>query len=141
LNGALVLAQLLSAANVGTYTGTTSGGTIFLAKEPETPDKCITLYNSAGFTPNPKWAVDFPSVQVRVRGSKNAYVASRAFAQSAKDALLGVTSQAVTGGRLVSVTMMGDLMDLPFDQSNRPLHVINFNLIVEPTATGNRTAL
>jgi hypothetical protein len=96
------------------------------------PDYVVTLYNSGGRSPNPKFLIDFPSVQVRVRGGKNGYTTSRAKAEAIKNYLLGLPSQTIGTVRWVSVGMDGDIADIGFDKKQRPLHTINFRMIVEP---------
>jgi hypothetical protein len=122
-----------------------NGWGVYVAKEPLNPHRAITVYNSGGLQPNPKWALDYPSVQVRVRGFPNNYQESRQKAQDCKDVLLGLPPQDVnTGGdRIVSVVIRADIVDLGFDNTNRPIHTINFNLITQPSnpMVGNRQQL
>ena len=69
---------ILVTAGVGTI-GATSGWRIGVAVEPDgsgIPDTTITLFDTGGFSPNPKWIIDEPSVQIRVRGSPNGYQAA-----------------------------------------------------------------
>lgn len=134
--------SLLVAAGIGTFNAST-GWSIHIGKEPTEPDTAITIYDSGGSPPNPKWLLDYPSVQVRVRGANGGYVAARAKAVDIKNALLGLDSQDIDGDRWVSVTMAGDIGLIGYDQSNRPLFSLNFRLIIEPqTAAGtNRDVL
>jgi len=122
--------------------GIASGWNTSIAREPDSPDKALTFYNTGGLAPNPKWLMDYPSIQVRVRGDKNAYATSRAKAQAIKDKLLGLESQDVGGGiRLSSTLMVGDIVDLGYDSLQRPLHTMNFRLIIHPASGTNRQAL
>ena len=132
--------DLLVAAGVGVFAATT-GWSIQVGKEPTKPDTVVTVYNTGGLAPNPKWLLDDPTVQVSIRGAKNGRVASRAKAQEVKDALLGLPSQDLNGDRWVSVTGIGDITDIGFDESNRPMHTVNFKLIIEPATGTNRAAL
>jgi len=132
--------DLLVAAGVGVFAAT-SGWGIFIGKEPTAPHTIITAYNSGGTNPNPKFLLDFPSLQVRVRGAPNGYVAAEAKAKDVKNALLGLVSQDLNGDRWVSVTMAGDITPLGNDQQNRPMFSLNFNLIIEPATGTNRIAL
>ncbi len=132
--------DLLVTAGVGTF-GATSGWAIFIGKQPTAPHTVVTVYNSGGTNPNPKFLLDFPSLQVRVRGAPGGYVAAQSKAVEVKDALLGLVSQDINGDRWDSVTMAGDITPLGYDQQNRPMFSLNFNLIIEPATGTNRIAL
>jgi len=132
--------DLLVTAGVGTFAAT-SGWSINLGKEPTGPHTTITLFNTGGSVPNPKWLLDYPSFQVRVRGAPGGYSAAWSKAAAVKDALLGIDSQDINGDRWVSVTMAGDINFIGMDQSNRPLFTLNFRMIVEPASGTNRDAL
>lgn len=138
---AIGIKDLLVSAGVGAEAATTGWG-VYVAQEPTEPDTVITVYNTPGENPNPKWLLDYPHVQVRIRGSRtNGYVAARSKAQAVKDALLGLPSQDLNGDRWVHINGLGDIFDLGFDDNNRPLFTTNFALIIEPAAGTNRIAL
>lgn len=100
------------------------------------PDAQMSLFQTPGQTPNPKWLVDFPTFQVMVRGAKDDYPGAETKAQQVKDALLGIEPYVHTGGdRWVSVTMLGDFAFLRYDDNSRPLFSGNFRVIKEPVAT------
>lgn len=132
--------DLLVTAAVGTFNATT-GWSIRIAKEQDKPDTHITCYSSGGLASNPKWLLDFPSVQVRVRGAASGYVAARTKMQSVKDTLLGIASQTLNGDRWVAINSIGDINNLGFDDNNRPIFSINFALIIEPVSGDNRDPL
>lgn len=134
--------DILEAAGVGTFVAT-SGWGIYVSKEPSTPNTTITLFNTAGRPPNPKWLLDYPSLNIRIRGDKGGYQAVEAKAKEVKDALLGLDSQDINGDRWVSVTMASDITFIGYDNNERPMYSLNFRLIVEPAASGltNRQAL
>lgn len=134
--------DLLVAGSVGAF-GPGSGWRIFIAKEPTSPDTVVTVYDTGGLTPNPKWLLDFPSVQVRVRGAKGEYAAARVKAVEAKDVLLGIAAQTINGDGWRGINLVGDLVHIGFDQGERPMFTMNFALIIEPAASGqtNRTAI
>jgi len=139
MDSAALFKQLLETAGVSV-----NGWGLFVSKEPDpAPHRAITCFNTGGLQPSPKWSLDFPSVQIRVRGFPNGYQESRAKAEECKTALLGIDPQDVNGGidRLVSVIIRTDIADIGFDQTNRPIHTINFNLITQPKASGYRTEI
>lgn len=139
-NPAELLKDVLETAGVGVFAAT-SGWSIAVDQEPPEPDTVITLYNTGGVNPNPKWLIDFPSVQVRIRGAVNGYLVSRAKAQQVKDTLLGLPSQVVAGERINSITGIGDIVNAGRDDNNRPLCTVNFATIIEPSSGTNRIPL
>jgi len=138
-NPAVGIKDILVAKGLGTFAATTGWG-IFIAVEPVSPDTAITIYNSGGSAPNPVWLVDYPSVQVRVRGTVNGYQAAYSKMVAVRDTLLGYPSSDLNGDRWVAVNQIGELVELGQDDSNRPLFVVNFRLIIEPakSAESNR---
>lgn len=139
---AVSVKDLLVAGGAGTFAAT-SGWSIHVGKLPATPNTAISVMQTGGLAPNPKWLLDYPSIQVMVRGAANGYVAARAKAQKVKDILLGIASQDLNGDRLVQINQIGDIASIGFDDSNRPLFTLNFRLIVEPATSidSNRIAL
>lgn len=133
--------DLLVTAGAGVFDSTSAWG-IFIGKRPDLPDSCITIYQHGGGTPNPKWLVDYPSVQVMVRGGLNGYQAAYAKAVVIKNTLLGLPSQDLNGDRWVAVNMVGDINSIGQDEKQRPMFSLNFRLIIEPAdATDNRDPL
>lgn len=114
-----------------------------IGKLPQEPDQVIAIMPGAGRAPNPKWAVDYPSIQILVRGKTNAYSTAEAKAQDVKDVLLGYYSADVNGDRIVAINMISDVAGIGFDTNDRPMFSTNFALIVEPSLgeLSNRTAL
>ncbi|MFV2014006.1 MAG: minor capsid protein [Candidatus Heimdallarchaeota archaeon] len=136
----VIIRDLLVTAGVGNFAATIGWG-IYIHKEPEAPDSVITIYETGGKPPNPAWLLDFPSIQVRIRGSKGDSVLARAKASEVMDNLLGAPYQAVTGGDLGSITSIGGINSLGWDKNNRPIFTTNFNLILEPSEGLNRQAI
>ena len=135
-----LLKDILVADGEGVFAAT-SGWGIYIGDEPDQPDTSITLYDTGGQAPNPKFALDYPTVQIRIRGSKGAYQAAYDKARTVRASLLGHDSGTIGDTWLVSVTMKGDIMHLGKDQDRRPLVTLNFQLITEPTADDWRVAL
>ena len=118
-----------------------SGWQIEVGQMPDKPDKVIMIMDTGGRTPNPKWLVDFPSLQIMVRGPINSYTATFREAKAVKDLLLGITSQDILLDRWVSVTQNGDLGCIGRDANMRPLFSVNFALIIEPQIVANSNRL
>ncbi len=132
--------DLLVTAGVGVEAAT-SGWGIFAGRAPKEPDTVIGIEQTGGLPSNPRWLLDFPALQVRVRGSRDDYFSAFNKAREVKDALLGLPSQTVNGDRWTSVTMLGDIVSLGIDELNRYMFALNFSLIIEPATGDNRIPL
>lgn len=110
---------------------------VWIGKQPTTPDRCITIYDSGGRPANPRWLVDYPSVQIRVRGGQNDYLLASGKAIEVRNRLLGRPSYDDWGGsgdRIVAINGIGDISFLGWEEGTvRPEFVINLALIVEPS--------
>ena len=120
-----------------------SGWVLYSGIMPETPDRAITVTDTGGTEPNPKWLLDFPAAQIMVRGNVGDYVAVFTEANTIKNILLGLDSQDVGGDRWVSVLVGSDVTFIGFDDNQRPRWVLNLRFIIEPAveAESNRLAL
>lgn len=118
-----------------------SGWKLKVGKMPDAPNKVVVMYDTGGQPPNPRWAVDFPMIMASIRGDPNDYGPAWIKAREVRDALLGIDSQDVGSDRWVSVTCPGDIGFVGYDDAQRPLLSVNFRLIIEPSAVGNREAL
>jgi len=116
-----------------------------ISKLPTTPVKVVAIFDTGGVgNPNPALLLDFPTVQIQVRGGVNDNAAAYAKAKEIKDRLLGAPSQTLSGDRLVSVGMVSDITFMGRDEANdQPIYSINFRLIVEPATNSltNRIAV
>lgn len=130
-NPAEMLADLLVTAGIATK-GAQTGWNVFVGKMPERPSSAISIQLTGGTAPNPRWLLDFPSVQALIRGDENAYQAAYTKAVQVKDALLGLPSQTIGTDRIVHVNGLGDIASLGFDESNRVMFSVNFAMIIEP---------
>jgi hypothetical protein len=114
---------------------------IHVSKMLNTPDRTIVVINTGGVAPNPHWLVDFPTVQIRIRGKKSDYVAARGKAQAVKDALLGITPRSINGTWYDGFFMIGDIIQIGYDESDRILFSTNWRFIVEPPVSGTTARL
>ena len=137
---AIGVKDLLVAASVGTFASTT-GWNISVGKFPTSPDTSIVCNETGGLSPYPHLRLNFPSVQVMVRGSANGYVAASEKIRAVVDALLGIPSQSLNGDFWGGITQRGDVSFIGFDEKDRPIFTSNFSIIVEPKAGGYRQAI
>lgn len=117
---------------------------VWIGKQPDKPDRTVTIYDTGGKANNPRWLLDYPSVQVRVRGGPSDYREAHLKATQTRDCLLGIPSYtAGNGDRIVHVNAIGDVAFTGWDQNQRCEFVFNLSLIIEPTtnASTNRDPL
>ncbi len=114
-----------------------SGWVLEINAMPKTPHRVIMISDTGGRDPNPKWLLDYPTLQIVVRGGVDDYLATFVEAKAVKDILLGITSQDINDDRWISVTMNGELGSIGRDENDRPLFAVNFALIIEPQVVGN----
>lgn len=123
----------------------TSGWALEIGAMPDADDECIQITDTVGLESNPKYLLDFPTVQTMVRGKANGYLDTYREAKAVKDILLGIDSfTTADGDRVVSVTQNGDLGFIGRDSKMRPMFTINWALIIEPqvpVGDSNRIAL
>lgn len=136
------IVDVLEIFNVGTFgtsAGASSGWPIFIGSEPEQPNDCITLYDTPGEPPNPKWLLDFPRFMARVRS--HSYEQGFAKAGELKGALLGLPSQDINGIRYVGIYVVMDTYFLQADDKGRSIFVNTWRVIREPTEGEHRQPL
>lgn len=122
---------LLIAANVG-QSNPAVDWFVSIGQSIAKPSNLISIMETGGKQPNPAWSIDYPSVQVRVRGGANNYIAAREKIRNVKDALLGLPSQTISGDRWTAINAIGDIAYMGNDANDLPSFVMNFALIIEP---------
>ena len=118
------------------------GGTldwaIRIGKEPTSPDRSITLYDTGG-DPNPKFLLDQSTIQIRIRGAKQDYQITYLKALDIKNQLLSFPKQIVNGTLYIGIWPMGDIVYIGHDDNDRPLFTSNWRLGSEPTQASPET--
>lgn len=119
--------------------GVPGNWTMVIANERPDPDRMITLYDTGGAgEPDPKWLLEQPTVQVRVRGTPGDYLDTYNKCQQIRDALLGRSNVVVSGTKYVGFYAQSDIIRLPYDNNNRPIVVINLRMWREPDSGTHR---
>lgn len=121
----------------------TSQWLVKVSRLTEDQDRMLSCFDTPGQNPNPKWLLDFPTAQVMIRGDIDGYDAAWTKGKQVQDVLLGRDPEVVNGDSFYSITGLGDLVFLRYDEKNRPLFSVNFRIILEPalSAESNREAL
>jgi hypothetical protein len=122
---------------IGTYIDSnnatlTIGTNLFLAKMPDTPDLCVTVYEYEGFSPLETFGtkaieIDRPSIQVVVRAGRDDYPTARDLADTLRTLVSGMTNVSVGGQTVMRVSSSGGLYPLGADQLDRPRVVFNLD--------------
>lgn len=99
---------------------------LFIAEMPDSPDQCVTVYDSGGFDPLIA-TYGRPTVQVRVRGTKNGYRAAYDLLKKISDELDFLVTT-INTTRYLGVWAMGDILSLGKDKLQRPLLTRNFRI-------------
>lgn len=138
---AIAVKDFLVAAGVGTF-GTTSGWSIYIGNLPDAVDTVVLVNRTGGRDPFPHLAINFPSVQVVVRGAKNGYVAASDKMNAVVEALLGMNTTAAGLDTYRSCNQIGDISYLGQDENTRPMFSANFWFIVLPdVGSGHRVPI
>jgi hypothetical protein len=130
------LADILQSNGLGVF-----GTSIFIGKEPMSPSETITLYAYGGESPVPNLRLDYPNVQIRVRGAVNGYVAAEQVMQNIKNALTRLGRETINTNLYVGFWQKGDTIFLKHDEKERPIFVSNWKIAVQPNVTDNRDQL
>jgi hypothetical protein len=131
--------NFLVTEGVGSFGENPSGWSIFLGHEPETPDETITIYDTPGERPHPKWLLDYPRFQVRVRSFNYEDAGNKA--EEVKSVLLGLLPQDIGGTRYDGIYVVLDTFLLKADERKRYIFVNTWRVIREPTIGANRLPL
>jgi len=136
-----IVSAILVAAGIGVLNAT-SGWSIHYGKASDSPDTTITITHTGySQSSNPKWLLDYPSVQIIVRGSPSDRQAAKNKIIAIREALLGIPAADVTGGRIDGITEISGIAPLGFDAKQRPLFSCNMRIIFEPSSGTYRVPL
>jgi len=113
--------QNQSSVGIGTF-----ATDLFISKEPDSPDACVTIFDTGGQDPEAHHTYDYPTVQVKIRGDKQGYAAAFAKAQEVKEALHGLTNETWNSTRYIQIMCEGDIIFVGYDGKQRPELTINF---------------
>lgn len=96
----------------------------------DAPNKCIAIYDTGGLAPEPGLDINYPTIQIVVRGEPDGYVDTHKKCRDIRDVLLGRHSEVRGGDTWASVTMPHDILSLGYDDNERPEFSMNFQLII-----------
>jgi hypothetical protein len=116
--------------------GFLAGWEIKIGKLPAEPDQVIALIDQGGPAGFPHLLVDWPGLQILVRGAKagDGYQTSYLKVRGLRDLILGLDSHPVEFPELDGVTERGHIVPLGYDEQDRHTWSSNYQLQVEPGA-------
>lgn len=117
--------------------GLTTGWTFAVGRLVPEPDKQIVLRHTGGRMGEVCVAIDYPSVQILCRGAPKGYDEAYQKLKAVREALVAIPSS-VAYPELTSCVTIGDIVDLGYDDANRPQFAQNFQLIVSYATSGYR---
>jgi hypothetical protein len=96
----------------------------------DAPNKSIAIYDTGGLAPEPGLDINYPSIQIIVRGEPDGYADTHKKCRDIRDVLLGRRSETRGGDVWASITMPYDILSLGYDDNERPEFSLNFQLII-----------
>lgn len=117
-----------------TSQGANGSWQVNISRSMDSPNQLITIYDNGGTDPNPKWLLDLMDVQIRVRGDRNGYSAAYSRCQTIKDTLLGSVPGTINGTDYIAVYMRGDVNFIQYDENERPIFTMNYQIYRQPTS-------
>lgn len=109
---------------------------VFEGFEPDTPDKCISLFETGG-DPNEQHEatpIDRPTFQLRVRSDDYGYSTGRSKVAAARTSLELIGNTTLSGWRYIHVVAMSEPVSLGVDENQRPRWVQNYRAIRSRTS-------
>jgi hypothetical protein len=129
--------EILVDKGEGALAPTTDSWPIYEGQFPETTQQCLMVKDTGGRPPEVKVAIDYPSVQILVRGGQEDYMAVREKAQDVFVALHAIDSSPTPYPELTSCLGLAPVF-LGYDANKRPVWAVNFNCIVSKSPEGYR---
>lgn len=118
---------------IQSYSGTEwiLGTTMFVGKEPNSPDSCLTIYDTTNRPPivgvsGSDGAYEFNGIQLRVRGVD--YVVSFGKTNALLSLLNGLHGITIGTTLISSIQAVGSPEFIEFDNKNRPIWVLNLEI-------------
>jgi hypothetical protein len=137
-NPAIGLKDILAAAPYSLIDGGT-GWQGQVGKLTDLPDQMVLLRNTGGPSSELAAAIDYPVVQVLVRGSKGqgGYESAYNMATAIHRALVKIPSSLVMP-ELTMIVPRGHIQELGVDDKDRPMFSLNLQLTISYATAGHR---
>jgi hypothetical protein len=122
------LAAKLVSAGVGTL-----ATDIFLARMPDSPNACVTLYENQGVGPDHVFgasvkAIDHQRIRAYCRAERNDYPTARTKAEQVRAALGAIRGETISGLTVLCVLSTSELYPLARDGDDRAIIGCDFTV-------------
>lgn len=130
------IAEYLDSLGIVTYDASGVTGNVFMDTLPPTPDLAVGVYTSGGRRPAVRNAVDYPNVQLIVRGTRDPRGAHE-LARDIFDAFMPARgfdrTELVAGGAVVlsARAVQSEPVHIGVDENGRHRYSVNIELTVE----------
>jgi hypothetical protein len=128
-----MLEEYQSDSSSGSMLGLTFKDNLFINKEPSKPIDCVTVYDTGGYPPYlglNDTGYEYPSVQVRVRNSKQ--VDGWSLIERIKNSLHGRHGETWGGTLYTRIACSTPPILLEWDDNGNVVFVCNFNIQRRP---------
>lgn len=114
--------------------GLTSGTDLFASIMPDSPDACVSVYDTGGIEPDIGADLYYPTFQVRIRGSRGDYQTSRNLSESILQFLHKKVVTVAGSAKYLAIFAVTDILFIARDEKDRPLFSINFRTMRTQTS-------
>lgn len=104
------------------------GTSLHIGSMPDSPNACVSIYDTSGGDPDGNRAYFRPHIQVRVRGAVGGYRAAGMLARTIQEYLKQRHNETWNSTTYVGIWGMGDILFVGNDEKNRPIFTANFRL-------------
>ena len=120
--------------------GLTAGTNLLYGMMPPSPDICVALHEYSSLMPEYQLGVDninieYPQVQVAVRGVRDEYDAPRLLINNIISALLKIHDQSLSGVKYYAVLPKQSPFSLAPDENMRRIFICNFHVMKDWSIT------
>lgn len=111
----------------------TFGIDLFISIFPDSPDFCILLKDTMSWrSPETNGSgIEYPGLQVLVRGTPSGYLEAYSLAEDIKNEL-HILTNVRQGTYYNSIACSTDILDIGRDKKNRPIFSLNFEIMRQP---------
>jgi hypothetical protein len=108
--------------------GLTIGDNLHSSDMPDSPDFCVSVYDTGGEFGDPRYNFDIVRIQIRFRGDPGDYRSIYDLALSIQRTLDGASSLQIGGTKYIAIYLMTAFQFIGYDSKKRPLATMNFRI-------------
>ena len=104
------------------------GTNLFQTFMPESPDMCVAVIDSGGYDSQSNYIYERPTIQVLVRGTVWGHPTAYTHIKQIQNILHDLHGEVWGGSKYIGIWAQGDVLQLGYDESNRPILSLNFRI-------------